>query len=163
MNTAAPNSTGLSAPAAVAVASCAFAVPLLLSFSTVPAAQSPTHSPVATNRYESRVSNRPDVTFPVAWSVIEAALAVAGYRLSRVPASPAKDESIGLMELECLHDWRLEANCFSGSISLGVSTLAAARTGCDKCRICSSSEANRSYLRPARDFRCWDGPPSRRY
>ena len=124
MNTAALKSSRLPAPAAAAVASCAFAVPILLSLPTVPA---PNHPRILLwyKSLREPAFKPPDVTFPIAWTVIEAALAMAGYRLSRAPPSSARTKSLALWGLNIfmIGGW---SQLFFKEHRLGVSTLAAA-------------------------------------
>ena len=124
MNTAPCDFSGLSAPAAVAVASCAFAVPLLLSLPAVPA---PNHPRVLLWYKSLREPSfkPPDLLFPVAWTAIEAALALAGYRLSRAAASPAKTKALALWgwNIFMIGSW---SQLFFKKHLLGVSTVAAA-------------------------------------
>ena len=61
------------------------------------------------------------MAFPLAWTVIEAALAVGGDRVSRA----REEESIGFVGLECCDNWQLEPTLFQAH-RLGVSTVAAA-------------------------------------
>jgi len=124
MNAAASDTAGLSAPASVAVASCAFAVPLLLSLPTVPA---PNHPRILLWYKSLREPSfkPPDLLFPVAWTVIEAALALAGYRLSRAPAGPARTKALALWSWNVfmIGGW---SQLFFKEHRLGVSTVAAA-------------------------------------
>jgi benzodiazapine receptor len=124
MNTVTVRPAPLSTPSAAAIASGAFAVPLLLSISSAP---SPNH-PRILLWYKSLREPRfkpPDALFPVAWTAIEAALAVAGYRLSRAAASPARTKSLALWGLNVfvIGGW---SRLFFKRHSLGVSTLASA-------------------------------------
>jgi translocator protein len=114
----------MSPAAAAAIASCAFSVPLALSLSSTP---SPNHPRVLIWYKSLREPNfkPPDGVFPVAWTAIEAALAVAGYRLSRAAASPARTKALALWawNVFVIGGW---SRLFFKRHSLGVSTIAAA-------------------------------------
>ena len=95
MNDFSHKTPAISAPAAAAISSCAFAVPLALSISSTP---SPNH-PGILLWYKSLREPRfkpPDALIPLAWGVIEAALALAGYRLLRAPRSASRSRALAL-------------------------------------------------------------------
>jgi tryptophan-rich sensory protein len=114
----------MTAPAAAAIASCAFAVPLALSISSTP---SPNH-PRTMFWYWSLSQPRfkpPDPVFPLAWSGIEAALAVAAYRLLRTSPSPARSKALVLWgwNVFMIGGWN---RLFFKRRNLGLSTAGAA-------------------------------------
>jgi tryptophan-rich sensory protein len=67
----------------------------------------------------------PDWAIPVAWGLIETAMAVASYRLLRHPASAPRNRALGLLALNtvCIGAW---SQLFFGGRNLPASTLAAA-------------------------------------
>jgi tryptophan-rich sensory protein len=114
----------ISAPAAAAIASCAFALPLALSISSTP---SPNH-PRTLLWYLSLREPRfkpPDWVFPSAWGVIETALAVAAYRLLRAAPSAARTRALALWgwNVFMIGGWN---RYFFKRHNLPLSTVAAA-------------------------------------
>jgi benzodiazapine receptor len=110
--------------AAAAIASCAFAVPLALSLSSTP---SPNHPRTLLWYISLRkpMFKPPDWLFPVAWTGIEAGLAVAAYRLLRAAPSSARTKALTLWGWNVLMigGW---SRLFFGRHQLAVSTVAAA-------------------------------------
>lgn len=124
MNAFSQQTPAISAPAAAAIASCAFAVPLALSISSTP---SPNH-PAILLWYKSLREPRfkpPDALIPLAWGVIEAALALAGYRLLRAPPSASRSRALALWgwNVGMIGGWN---RLFFKRHNLPVSTVAAA-------------------------------------
>jgi benzodiazapine receptor len=124
MDSATADAGPLSIPAAVAIASAAFAVPLLLSLSSTPSLNHPRILLWYKSLREPSFKP-PDVVFPLAWTAIEAALAVAGYRLSRAAASPSRTKALALWgwNVFVIGGW---SRLFFKRHNLGVSTVAAA-------------------------------------
>lgn len=114
----------MSGPAAAAIASCAFTVPLALSLSSTP---SPNHPRTMLWYLTLRepAFKPPDWLFPVAWTGIEAGLATAAYRLLRAASSPARTKALALWGWNVLMigGW---SRLFFKRHNLGVSTIAAA-------------------------------------
>jgi len=118
------NTASISAPAAAAIASCAFAIPLALSVSSTP---SPNH-PRTLAWYKSLREPRfkpPDALIPLAWAGIEAALALACYRLLRAAPSAARTRALALWgwNVFMIGGWN---RFFFKRHALGMSTVAAA-------------------------------------
>jgi tryptophan-rich sensory protein len=114
----------LSAPAAAAIASCAFTVPLAMSASSSP---SPNH-PRTMAWYESLREpgfKPPDWVFPVAWAAIEGGLATAAYRLLRSAPSAQRAKALALLgwNVFMIGGW---SRLFFKRRNLAVSTVAAA-------------------------------------
>lgn len=67
----------------------------------------------------------PDAVIPVAWGLIDTALAVGAYRLLRRPSSPARNRALGLwaVNVVMVGSW---SGIFFGRRNLPASTLAAA-------------------------------------
>jgi benzodiazapine receptor len=111
-------------PLAAAIASCAFTVPLALSLSSAP---SPNHPRTMLWYLSLRepAFKPPDWLFPVAWTGIEAALAVAAYRLLRATPSAARTKALALWGVNILTigGW---SRLFFKRHQLGVSTAVAA-------------------------------------
>jgi tryptophan-rich sensory protein len=114
----------MSPHAAAAIAASAFAVPLALSASSAP---SPNHPRPLIWYWLLRKPNfkPPDWVFPLAWSAIEASLAVAGYRLLRAASSSARSKSLALWgwNLFMIGGW---SRLFFGRHDLRISAVAAA-------------------------------------
>ena len=114
----------MSAPAAAAIASCAFAVPLALSISSTP---SPNHPRTMFWYLSLRKPSfkPPDWVLPAAWSVIEAALAVAAYRLLRAAPSAPRSKALALWgwNIAMIGSWN---RYFFKWRNLPLSTVAAA-------------------------------------
>jgi tryptophan-rich sensory protein len=114
----------VSAPAAAAVASAAFAVPLAMSLSSSP---SPNH-PGTMAWYKTLREpdfKPPDWVFPVAWTGIEASLALAAFRLLRAVPSAARSKALALWgwNVFMIGGW---SRFFFKRRNLGLSTIAAA-------------------------------------
>src|SRR4051812_29729599 len=109
---------------AAAWASCAYLVPLALSWSTSPA---PTHPRVFLWYRALRKPpwKPPDIAIPIAWTVLQTGLAVAAYRLQRSPPSPERHRALGWLALNIvgIGAW---SSLFFGGRSLPASTVAAA-------------------------------------
>ena len=116
--------TPMPATAAAAIASSAFVVPLALSLSSTP---SPNH-PGTFLWYRSLREpwfKPPDALIPLAWTGIEAALAVAGYRLLRAAPGSARSRALAVWgwNIFMIGGW---SRLFFKRHNLGVSTVAAA-------------------------------------
>lgn len=117
-------SAGASQLAAAALSSAVFVIPLALSWSTSPALQHPRvllwYSLLRKPQYKP-----PDWMIPVAWALIESSMAVASYRLLRLPSSEPRDRALGLLAVNtvCIGAW---SRVFFGSRNLPASTVAAA-------------------------------------
>jgi translocator protein len=114
----------LTGPMAAAIVSCAFVVPLALSFSSTP---SPNH-PRTFFWYRSLRQpsfKPPDRLFPLAWTGIEAGLAAAAYRLLGAPPSSARTRALALWGWNVLMigGW---SRLFFKRRQLAVSAVAAA-------------------------------------
>jgi benzodiazapine receptor len=114
----------VSRPVAAAIASSAFAVPLALSLSSTP---SPNHPRTMLWYLSLREPpfKPPDWLFPVAWSGIEASLAVAAYRLLRAAPSAARTKALALWgwNVFMIGAW---SRLFFKRHRLAISTVAAA-------------------------------------
>jgi benzodiazapine receptor len=119
-----PSDRGLSATAAAAIASCAFTVPLALSASSSP---SPNHPHVMAWYLSLRepAFKPPDWAIPVVWTGIEAALAMAAYRLLRAVPSAERSKALAILgwNIFMIGGWN---RLFFKRRSLPISTLAAA-------------------------------------
>ncbi len=109
---------------AVAIASAAFVVPLTLSLSSTP---SPNH-PRTMGWYLSLKQPNfkpPDWSFPLAWTGIEAGLAVAAYRILRAPAQARSRTAMALWtwNVFTIGAW---SRVFFKRRELAASTLVAA-------------------------------------
>jgi tryptophan-rich sensory protein len=117
------NSNPVTKPVAMAIGSCAFTVPLLLSASSAP---SPNHPRIFLWYKSLREPSfkPPDASFPVAWTAIEAALAVGGYRLARAEASPGRTKALALWawNVVAIGGW---SRLFFKQRRLGLSAVAA--------------------------------------
>jgi len=117
------NTHRISPPAAAAIASCAFTVPLALSLSSTP---SPNHPRTMLWYLMLRepAFKPPDWLFPVAWTGIEAGLAAAAYRLLRAPPSAARTKALALWgwNIFMIGGW---SRLFFKRHNLGISTVAA--------------------------------------
>ncbi len=109
---------------AVALASAAWLVPALMSWSTSP---SPNHPRVLLwyKSLRQPTWKPPDVAVPLAWLGIETCLAAAAYRLLRKPGSAPRNASLGWLAANLLGigGW---SRLFFGRRSLPASTVAAA-------------------------------------
>lgn len=110
--------------AAVSLALLAYAVPLAMSYSTTP---SPNHPQIMAwyLTLKQPKFKPPDIAIPVAWTLIETALAVAAYRLLRKPSSDSRTASLALLSgnVVAIGGW---SRLFFGRQNLPASTLAAA-------------------------------------
>jgi translocator protein len=111
-------------PLAAAIASNAFLVPLALSLGSVPSAKHPRTMLWYTSLREPSFKP-PDWVFPVAWTGIEAGLALAGYRLLRAARHPVKARALALWgwNVFMIGGW---SRLFFKRHALAVSTAAAA-------------------------------------
>lgn len=117
-------STGTLPPAgAAAVAASVFVVPLLLSASTTP---TPNHPRVFLWYQTLREPSfqPPDVAIPIAWTIVEAGLAVTAYRLLRHAPSAARTRAMAWWGANVIGigAW---SRLFFGARSLPASTIAA--------------------------------------
>ena len=123
MNDVVIGTRSLSRPAAAAIASCAFSVPLALSLSSTP---SPNHpkSMIWCLMLREPPFKPPDWLFPVAWTAIEAGLAAA-YKLLRATPSAARSKAMALWgwNVFMIGGW---SRLFVKRLNLGVSAVAAA-------------------------------------
>jgi translocator protein len=119
-----PTVSPISAPVAAAIASCALTVPLALSLSSAPSPNHPRNFLWYLTLREPSFKP-PDWTFPAAWTVIEAGLAAAGYRLLRARSSAARTNALLLWgwNVAWIGGW---SRLFFKQHRLGVSTVAAA-------------------------------------
>ena len=117
-------SSRLSPAAAALIASASVLVPIAMSASTTP---SPNHPKIfvwyALLRQPS--FKPPDWLFPVAWTGIEASLAVSAYRLLRARPTVARTRALGLWSVNILMigGW---SRLFFARRNLAQSTVAAA-------------------------------------
>jgi len=114
----------VSAPVAAAIASCAFIVPLALSISSTPTPNHPRTMLWYLTLREPAIKP-PDWLFPVAWTGVEAGLAIAAYRLLRAAPSAARTKALALWgwNVCMIGGW---SRLFFKQHKLGVSTAAAA-------------------------------------
>jgi translocator protein len=124
MTKQANESENVSASGAAVLASMAFLVPLALSASSTP---SPNH-PRVLSWYLSLKKpwfKPPDWVIPLAWTGIETSLAVAGYRLLRLPSSFERQRAFALLSWNVfmIGGW---SRLFFKRRNLAVSTVAAA-------------------------------------
>jgi benzodiazapine receptor len=119
-----PGAVSMSSPAAAALAAGAIVVPLALSASSSPSPNHPRTMFWYLSLREPPIKP-PDWLFPIAWTGIEAALAVAGYRLLRAAASPARSRALALWgwNVVSIGTW---SRLFFKRRKLGLSTVAAA-------------------------------------
>ena len=114
----------LKRPAAAALASGAFLLPLALSASSVP---SPNHPRIALWYATLRKPwfKPKDWLVPVAWTGIESGLAVAAYRLLRTPPTAGRRRALALLTWNTfmIGGW---SRLFFKRRALGLSTVAAA-------------------------------------
>ncbi len=125
MPTRASTETGLiSRPVAAAIASGAFAFPLAMSLSSAPAPNHPRTLLWYLTLREPKIKP-PDWLFPLAWTGIEAGLAVNAYRLLRAAPSRARNIALGLWSWNVLMigGW---SRLFFKRHELAISTYAAA-------------------------------------
>ena len=118
------NPTALSAPAAAVIASSALLLPAVVSASSTP---TPNH-PQILRWYKSLREPRfkpPDALIPVAWTAIDTALAIAGYRLLRASPSAARKKALALWgwNVAMIGGW---SRLFFKRQNLPLSTVAAA-------------------------------------
>ena len=109
---------------AASLAASAFVVPFAMSASSVPA---PIH-PITFAWYLSLGQpwfKPPDALVPLAWTCIEAGLAVAAYRLLRTPPSSARSRALALLawNIVAIGGW---SRLFFGRRNIGGSVVAAA-------------------------------------
>jgi translocator protein len=106
------------------LASSAFWVPVALSASSAP---TPAHPRVFFWYRSLRKPwfKPPDWLIPIAWTGIEGSLALAGYRLLRSRASPARRSALGLLawNISMIGGW---SRLFFKRRNLALSTVAAA-------------------------------------
>jgi translocator protein len=118
------NSSGLSPTVAALVASTSVLLPVAMSVSTTP---SPNHPRIFVwyTLLRQPVFKPPDWLFPVAWTGIEALLAVSAYRLLRARPTGARARALGLWSVNILMigGW---SRLFFGRRNLAQSTVAAA-------------------------------------
>ena len=123
-NSPAISADSVSQPVAVAIASCAFAVPLAMSISSTP---SPNHPRTMLWYLSLRepAFKPPDWLFPVAWTGIEGGLAFAAYRLLRAAPSPSRTKALAWWgwNVFMIGGW---SRLFFKRHQLAVSTIAAA-------------------------------------
>ena len=114
----------LSPAAAAAIASCAFTIPLALSASSSPAPNHPRTMAWYLSLREPAFKP-PDWSFPLAWTGIEAALAIAAYRLLRKAPSAQRSKALALLgwNVFMIGGW---SRLFFKRHDLGVSTVVAA-------------------------------------
>lgn len=116
--------TGFSRTAAGLLALGAYAVPYALSRSTTP---SPDHPRVLLwyKTLSQPAFKPPDIAIPLAWGGIQTGLAVAAYRLLRLPDSPDRNRSLGWLagNVVAIGGW---SSLFFGGRNLPASTVAAA-------------------------------------
>jgi len=119
-----PASSVFSTPAAAAIASAAFVVPLALSASSSPSPQHPRTMAWYLSLREPRFKP-PDWVFPLAWAGIEGSLARAAFRLLRTEASPERNRALGWLgwNVFMIGAW---SRLFFKQRNLPVSTVAAA-------------------------------------
>lgn len=143
-------------PLAAALAASAFVAPIVLSAST-----SPTLShPRVFAWYRSLRQpwfKPPDVAIPIAWTAIEAGLALSGYRLLRSSHSAARARALSLWawNVAMIGTW---SRLFSGRRNLPVSTVAAAGmvlTGA--AFVQQARQADRQAARASIPFVAWVG------
>ena len=123
---AAPTETSKPIPPSLAAlaASGAFLVPMLLARSSSPTPDHP-RTLLWYKALRQPSFKPPDVVIPVAWSLIESALAVAAYRLLRQPSTPPRNTALGWLALNIasIGGW---SRLFFGRRDLPLSTVAAA-------------------------------------
>lgn len=139
MSTSAPREQGpASIPASIVVGAAALVIPALLSISSAP---SPSHPKILRwyKALQMPSFKPPDTLIPIAWTVIDAALGVAGYRLMRAAPTAARSKALAWWTANILtiSVWN---RLFFKKRSLSVSTIAAAG-------LCASSVA---YVASAR-------------
>ena len=109
---------------AAVLASAAYVVPFMLSYSTTP---TPDHPRVFFwyRTLREPAIQPPDAAFPIAWTAIESGLAYGGYRLLRATTSPARTRALALLALNVfgIGAW---SRLFFGGRDLPASTVAAA-------------------------------------
>lgn len=109
---------------AVAMAATALALPALASISDSPSPR----NPGVKRWYDSLRKpsfNPPKAAFPIAWTIIDSALAVGAYRLARKPASPQRNKALGwwAANVAMIGGW---SKLFFGKRRLGASAATAA-------------------------------------
>ena len=117
-------SSQVSRAAAGAIATMAFVIPLAMSLSSAPAPYHPL-SMLWYRTLQKPNFKPPDWAFPVAWTAIEAGLAVTAYRLLRSPPSRDRSQSLALWawNVFMIGGW---SRLFFKRHQLAVSTVAAA-------------------------------------
>ena len=138
----------------LAISSAAFVLPFLLSRSTSP---SPDHPRVLLwyRLLRQPKFKPPDVAIPLAWTAIEAALAVAAYRLLRRPAAPGRNRALAWLagNVVGIGAW---SRLFFGSRNLPASTLgAAALVATGVAYVAESREADRTAAVAGVPFVAW--------
>lgn len=115
---------GLTAGQSAAIASASWLVPLAMSIGANP---SPTNPGIFAWYLALKKPGfkPPDAAIPVAWTVIEAALAASAYRLLRAPADPHRTRALGLwaFNVGMIGGW---SRLFFRRRNLPLSTAAAA-------------------------------------
>lgn len=123
-NTNPSQTSGLSRPAAAALSTAVYVVPLALSWSTSPAPQHPRvllwYGLLRKPGYKP-----PDWMVPVAWGLIETCMAGAAYRLLRQPSSAPRSRALGLLAVNTvgIGAW---SRLFFGKRNLPASVVGAA-------------------------------------
>jgi benzodiazapine receptor len=119
-----PGVSQISAPTAAVIAASALVVPAVVGASSTP---TPNH-PRILRWYKSLRQpsfKPPDALIPVAWTAIDAALAVGGYRLLRASPSAARSKALALWgwNVAMIGGW---SRLFFKRQNLALSTVAAA-------------------------------------
>lgn len=99
----------------------------------------------------------PDAAFGAVWPLLEAGLAVGGYRLMRQPASPRRNVAIGLwmVNVGMIGGW---AELFFGRRQLGASVIASgAMVASGAGYAVAASKVDRSAAITALPFIAWLG------
>ncbi|MCY7315287.1 MAG: tryptophan-rich sensory protein [Rubrivivax sp.] len=97
----------------------------------------------------------PDPVFPMAWSVIDTALAVGAYRLLRSPSSPPRNRALGFCALNValIGGW---SAMFFGRRNLPASTaVAAVMVGSGAAYIAQASQVDRPAAAAGVPFVAW--------
>lgn len=116
--------SGLPSAVAAAIASASVLVPIALSASTAP---SPKHPRIFVwySLLRQPFFKPPDWLFPIAWTGLEASLAVSAYRLLKAAPTVTRARALGLwaVNVSMIGGW---SRLFFGRRNLGLSTVAAA-------------------------------------
>ena len=144
----------MSSGLALALSSAAFVLPALLSSSTSP---SPLHPRVLLwyRSLRQPAFKPPDVAIPIAWTAIETALAVAGYRLLRQPSAPARNRALAWLagNVVAIGTW---SRIFFGARSLPASTIAAvAMVGSGAAYVAQAKKADKTAAVAGVPFVAW--------